>query len=87
MGALHRAPCRCLMSDTAATTVPGPLAGDADAQTALRHKGATEKIPSPDFVPPADEFLVLDADASQSYVINAVLAGKNLIIKGPPEAG
>ena len=63
------------------------LAGDADAQTALRHKGATEKIPSPDFVPPADEFLVLDADASQNYVINAVLAGKNLIIKGPPGTG
>jgi very-short-patch-repair endonuclease/DNA polymerase III delta prime subunit len=63
------------------------LAGHADAQTALRQKGATERIPTPDFVPPADEFLVLDADASQSYVVNAVLAGKNLIIKGPPGTG
>jgi hypothetical protein len=49
--------------------------------------GATEKIPSPDFVPPADEFLVLDADSSQNYAINAVLVGKNLIIKGPPGTG
>ena len=63
------------------------LAGDSDAQAALRQKGATEKIPTPDFVPPGDEFLVLDADASQNYVINAVLAGKNLIIKGPPGTG
>ena len=63
------------------------LAGDADAQAALREKGTADKIPSPDFVPPADEFLVLDADASQNYVINAVLAGKNLIIKGPPGTG
>ena len=45
----------------AAHDIVSALAGDADAQTALRHKGATEKIPSPDFVPPADEFLVLDA--------------------------
>ena len=29
----------------------------------------------------------MDADASQSYVVNAVLAGKNLIIKGPPGTG
>ena len=63
------------------------LAGDGDAQAALRQKGTTEKIPTPDFVPPADEFLVLDADASQNYVVNAVLAGKNLIIKGPPGTG
>ncbi len=32
------------------------LAGDAEAQTELRSKGAAEEIPSPDFVPPADEF-------------------------------
>ena len=63
------------------------LAGDADAQAALRQKGAAGRIPTPDFVPPADEFLVLDADASQNYVVNAVLAGKNLIIKGPPGTG
>ena len=63
------------------------LAGDTEAQAALREKGASAEIPSPDFVPPADEFLVLDADASQNYAINAVLAGRNLIIKGPPGTG
>lgn len=70
----------------AAHEIVAALAGDADAQLALREKGA-EEIPSPDFVPPGDEFLVLDADASQSYAINAVLAGRNLIIKGPPGTG
>ena len=38
-------------------------------------------------MPPADEFLVLDADSSQNYAINAVLAGQGLIIKGPPGTG
>jgi very-short-patch-repair endonuclease len=63
------------------------LAGDPEAQVELRNKGGEAEIPSPDFVPPSDEFLVLDADASQNYAINAILAGKSLIIKGPPGTG
>ena len=63
------------------------LAGDPLAQEALRQAGATAEIPSPDFTPPSDEFLVLDADSSQNYAINAVLAGRSLIIKGPPGTG
>ncbi len=46
-----------------------------------------EAIPGPDQVPLADEFLVLDGDASQNYAINAVLTGQSLIIKGPPGTG
>lgn len=63
------------------------LAGDADAQDVLRQAGASTQIPSPDHTPPADEFLVLDADSSQNYAINAVLAGQSLIVKGPPGTG
>lgn len=63
------------------------LAGDPEAQEALREKGATNEIPGPDFTPPSDEFLVLDADSSQNSAINAVLAGQNLIVKGPPGTG
>lgn len=63
------------------------LAGDPGAQEALRQAGENAEIPSPDYTPPADEFLVLDADASQNYAINAVLAGRSLIIKGPPGTG
>lgn len=64
------------------------LAGDSGAQAELREAGAAAgEVPSPDFVPPADEFLVLDADSSQNWAINAILAGKSLIIKGPPGTG
>ena len=41
----------------------------------------------PDVVPPADEFLVLPADASQSYAINAAVGGADLVIDGPPGTG
>ena len=37
--------------------------------------------------PPHDEFLILDADASQSAAINAAVAGRNLVIIGPPGTG
>lgn len=63
------------------------LAGDAAAQEELRQAGAGTEILAPDFTPPSDEFLVLDADASQNYAINAVLSGRSLIIKGPPGTG
>lgn len=64
------------------------LAGDEQAREAIRGQGpGPEAIPGPDQVPLADEFLVLDANASQNYAINAVLAGQSLIIKGPPGTG
>jgi hypothetical protein len=37
--------------------------------------------------PVADEFLILDADSTQSYAINAVLGGQHLIVRGPPGTG
>jgi hypothetical protein len=64
------------------------LAGDEQARAAIRGQGpGPEAIPGPDQVPLADEFLVLDADWSQNYAINAVLAGRSLIVKGPPGTG
>jgi DNA polymerase III delta prime subunit len=64
------------------------LAGDEQAREAVRTLGpGPDAIPGPDQVPLADEFLVLDADSSQNYAINAVLAGQSLIIKGPPGTG
>lgn len=64
------------------------LAGDEQARAAIRGQGpGPEAVPGPDQVPLADEFLVLDADSSQNYAINAVLAGQSLIVKGPPGTG
>jgi len=34
-----------------------------------------------------DEFLVVDADSSQSYAINSIVAGHDLVIEGPPGTG
>lgn len=63
------------------------IAGDKAAQAALRERQANIDATDPNYVPLADEFLVLDADASQNYVINAVLAGQDLIVRGPPGTG
>jgi very-short-patch-repair endonuclease/DNA polymerase III delta prime subunit len=64
------------------------LAGDERARTAIHGQGPDpDAVPSPDQMPLADEFIVLDADSSQSYAINAVLCGQHLIIKGPPGTG
>ncbi len=64
------------------------VAGDATARTALRHRDETAAaVQPPDSTPPSDEFLVLDADASQHEAVNRILAGQDLIIKGPPGTG
>ncbi|MGH9299435.1 MAG: AAA domain-containing protein, partial [Acidimicrobiales bacterium] len=66
------------------------LAGDAQAQQALRGipgAGLSLELSRPDHTPPADEFLVLDADSSQNYAINAAFGGSHVVIKGPPGTG
>jgi very-short-patch-repair endonuclease/DNA polymerase III delta prime subunit len=63
------------------------IVGDEDARQTLRARQASTKVPEPDYLPPSDEFLILDADASQSYVINAAVAGANLVVEGPPGTG
>ncbi len=63
------------------------LAGDAEAQSAIRGKHVSVALSDPNFVPLKDEFLVLDADASQNFAINSVVAEKDLVIDGPPGTG
>ena len=63
------------------------LAGDDTAAAAVRSAGRAVDPDAPDRVAPGDEYLVLDADGSQSYVINAVTAGQNLVVQGPPGTG
>ncbi|HEX4830857.1 MAG TPA: AAA domain-containing protein [Trebonia sp.] len=64
------------------------LAGDAEARAAIRAQGpGPDAVPGLDQTPLSDEFLILDADSSQNYAINAVLGGQNLIVKGPPGTG
>ena len=63
------------------------IAGDEQARQELRDRHGEVSPSAPDFTPPADEFLVLDADSSQSYAINAVVGGADLVIDGPPGTG
>lgn len=64
------------------------IAGDHGARATLLASGAPGLTPaSVDATPPQDEFLVLDADSSQSYAINQVVGGASLVVKGPPGTG
>ena len=63
------------------------MAGDLEAIDRIRRPIGDVSLDQPDMTPPADEFLVLDADPSQNYVINAAIAGRNLVVQGPPGTG
>jgi hypothetical protein len=63
------------------------LADDAGAQQTIRDRRADVERSLPDRTPPQEEFLVCDADSSQNQAINRVLAGQDLVIKGPPGTG
>ena len=70
-----------------ANTLIAALAGDQDSQTILRGDISDAKQDAPNFIPPEQEFLVLDADSSQQWAINTALQGQNLVIEGPPGTG
>ena len=63
--------------------VVAAIAGDPDAQESL---GADEDAP-PSPESPEHDYSVLDADSSQRNAIDAVLAGRSLVIHGPPGTG
>lgn len=63
------------------------IAGDEVARTAVRARHPNVQLNDPAHTPLADEFLVCDADASQSYVINCVVHGGDLVVEGPPGTG
>jgi len=63
------------------------IVGDEDAHRASSASYPETDIHQPNYVPLQDEFLILDADASQTYAINSVLAGRDLIVQGPPGTG
>lgn len=63
------------------------IAGDLAAQALVRARQAPVDPATLDGVPPAAEFLVLDADASQQAVIETVVRGSDCVIQGPPGTG
>ena len=63
------------------------VAGDTEARERLAAQICDPAPNQPDLDPPADEFLVLDADSSQHRAINRVIGGESLVIQGPPGTG
>jgi hypothetical protein len=65
------------------------LAGDQAAIKAVQDqdRAVNVALTAPDVDLPGQETIFIDADSSQSYVINAVMAGRSLIVKGPPGTG
>ncbi len=63
------------------------LAGHSDAVAEVIGRHPDIGLDAPDHIDPRHEFLVLDADASQHYVINAVVSGADLVVQGPPGTG
>ena len=63
------------------------LGGDEAAIANVRTLVGDVSDADPDYKPVDSEYLVLDADASQSFVVNAALAGRNLVVQGPPGTG
>ena len=62
------------------------IAGDPVATVALQEAG-TPSLPRTDDIPPAEEYLVQDADSSQQAAIEAALTNQHLVIDGPPGTG
>jgi very-short-patch-repair endonuclease len=64
--------------------VVAAIAGDEQAQELL---GADERVSGPLPDSPEEDYSVLDAESSQRRAIDAVLAGRSLVIHGPPGTG
>ena len=74
--------------EIAAHPLLAAVAGDTDARDELRERhGVIDWDSLAASLPPEDEFLVLDADSSQSRVIAAAVAGADLVMIGPPGTG
>jgi very-short-patch-repair endonuclease/DNA polymerase III delta prime subunit len=63
------------------------LAGHQPSLRTLLQGGEQEPMPSSDEIAPGNEYLVLDADSSQHTAIGHALAGRHLLIDGPPGTG
>jgi hypothetical protein len=71
----------------AAHEVIAAIAGDAGAAAAVRGSRREIDRKALDAATPEEEFLVLDADASQQAAIAAARDGEQMVIQGPPGTG
>jgi very-short-patch-repair endonuclease len=71
----------------ASCDIVAAIAGDSAARTAINFAPADPGPTAPDRVAPQDEFLVLDADSSQSHAVDSAVGGRSIVIEGPPGTG
>ncbi|MGW2659972.1 AAA domain-containing protein [Nocardia tengchongensis] len=83
-----------MVQDLAASTdllagndIVAALAGHLPARAAIAAEGVGYEPHAIDGLSPADEFLVHDADSSQHRAVLAALAGRSILIEGPPGTG
>lgn len=62
------------------------MAGDSEAISSVQNQDLIP-LDSPDTADPSAEHLILEADASQSQVISSAMAGKVVVVEGPPGTG
>lgn len=74
-------------SELAAHEIVAALAGDTEAKGRVAESRVNPDPKELDAIPPANEFLILDADSSQQRAIASVLADENAVIHGPPGTG
>ncbi|MFN0009321.1 MAG: AAA domain-containing protein [Planctomycetota bacterium] len=67
--------------------VVAALAGDSEAREAMRPPASEADPRELDRIPPENEFLVRDADASQLQVIASTMLGEHVVVQGPPGTG
>ena len=63
------------------------LCNHPDAIAAIRGNYVDPPLDAPNHVPPADEFLILDADSSQNRIVNSAIQGHTFAFDGPPGTG
>jgi very-short-patch-repair endonuclease len=63
------------------------IAGDAAARRMLSASHVDVDPKALDFVPPAIEFAVMEADSSQQCAISGIVAGQSAVVHGPPGTG
>lgn len=76
------------VDELAAHDLIAGVAGDEEARQAMldrRADGVDARLP--DATAADDEYLILDADASQTVAINKAVRGESLVVQGPPGTG
>lgn len=63
------------------------IAGDESARAEVLDEAEVDPAQSSDAIRPQDEYLVCDADSSQQRAISRALAGRHVLISGPPGTG